>query len=922
MSMGSPTLEFSRCGIHGFHEVLGVDSDEIRFYWAINSTKKGTTQSAYRITLTTDRQSLEYPDHENSNFDWDSERVASNEQRNVICKLDDGFKSTCSYYWQVTVWDNNNQIYKSSIQHFFTGYPRSRLLPPYSMNQTYMPHSSLIFRTWFEDEANRWKAVWIGDGGDKPIYLRKSFKLPKQPTRAILFASGLGHFNMSVNGQPASNHRLDPGWTGYHQRVQFTSYDVTDHLGTGENVLGAHVGNGFYAGDKGEDRFFWPMYEDNTYVRYGNELCFFCELHLFYDDGSHETLISDPTWNVRKSATSLANIYASETHDRRLYPENWDTAMFSGEDWQPAKPLTGPRGHIFYQTQPPVVLHETFNPVKTYSPRKGVVCFDLGQNASTMVQIRVEGPAGAEVIVRYSETVNEVGTVLMPDPLFKEFETGVFSRIYLAGTGKPEIWEPDFSFTSARYIQVEGVALEAGDDLPIIHSAVGRHISSAARRLGGMKTDKEDVNELLNALFWTFNSNLFSYHTDCPQIEKFGWLEVTHLLAPATQYIRDMESLYTKILDDIIDAQEQSGLVPTMAPEIRYMCGPLHDTITWGCALCLLPDILLRYYGSTHVIPKVYPAAVRYMEYMRTKERKGGLIEHGLGDWGRDIAFGNHQANIETAIYYKCLQCVEMMARELGKVDEASKYKEWATRIYDAYNHHLLVKDDSSYTHAYYTSLDKFPRRDRTAIAQAMALQFELCPPEYKKDVMASFVDDASDGRIRAGEIGLRFLFNTLADAKRPDLVLKMARQEEHPSYMRFLRRGETTLLEFWQDECRSKCHDMLGTIYEWFYSTVLGLKPIENAYRTFEIDPPYDSEFGHVQGTFDSPYGVIKIDYQRSQLGVVTLKLTVPFGTTAVVRIPSSKIVEVSRESKAMEIHSFGDLELQHGSYDILTQM
>jgi len=911
-----------RCGIHGFHEVLGIDSDEIRFYWAINSTKRDTTQAAYRITLTTNLEFFESSEDEKFDLDWDSGRVESNEQRNIICKLDDGFKSTCSYYWQVTVWDNNNQIYKSSIQHFFTAYPRSRLLPPYSMNQTYMPHSSLIFRTWFEDEANRWKAVWIGDGGDKPIYLRKSFNLPKQPTRAILFASGLGHFNMTVNGQPASNHRLDPGWTGYHQRVQFTSYDVTSHLSTGENVMGAHVGNGFYAGDKGEDRFFWPMYEDNTYVRYGNELCFFAELHLFNEDGSHDTLISDPTWSVRKSATSLANIYASETHDRRLYPENWDTTRFSDEDWKPAKPLTGPRGHIYYQTQPPVVLHETFTPVKTYSPCKGVVCFDLGQNASTMVQISVEGPAGTEVIVRYSETVNEEGTVLMPDPLFKEFETGVFSRIYLAGTGKPEIWEPDFSFTSARYIQVEGVALEAGDGLPVIHSAVGRHISSAARRLGVMQTDKGDVNELLNALFWTFNSNLFSYHTDCPQIEKFGWLEVTHLLAPATQYIRDMESLYTKILDDIIDAQEQSGLVPTMAPEIRYMCGPLHDTITWGCALCLLPDILLRYYGSTHVIPKVYPAAVRYMEYMRTKERKGGLIEHGLGDWGRDIAFGNHQANIETAIYYKCLQCVEMMARELGKIEEATKYKQWAARIYDAYNRHLLVKDDSSYAHIYYTSLDDFPRRDRTAIAQAMALQFDLCPPEYKKDVMASFVDDASDGRIRAGEIGLRFLFNALADAKRPDLVLKMARQEEHPSYMRFLRRGETTLLEFWQDECRSKCHDMLGTIYEWFYSTVLGLKPIENAYRTFEVDPPYDSEFGHVQGTFDSPYGWIKIDFQRSGLNVVTLKLTVPFGTTAVVRIPYSERVDATREDEAMGIHTSGDLELSHGSYDIVIQL
>ncbi|KAJ5811435.1 alpha-L-rhamnosidase [Penicillium riverlandense] len=915
-------MQFCRCGIHGFHEVLGIDTDEIRFYWTLESHEKDAVQVAYRVVLATDPNALGSAVLPTARLAWDSGRVESSEQRNIVCKPANGFQSTCCYFWQVRVWDIHSNEHRSPTQNFFTTYPRSRLLPPYSMNQTYMPHTSLIFRTWFEDEANRWKAVWIGDGGDKPIYLRKNFQIPQRPSRAILLASGLGHFNMSVNGRPTSEHRLDPGWTNYHRRVQFTSYDVTAHLRAGDNALGAHVGNGFYAGDKGDDRFFWPMYEDNTYVRYGNELCFFCELHLFYDDGKHETLISDPTWRVRKSATTLANIYASETHDRRLYPVNWDTPEFDDSCWAPAKPLTGPRGHLFYQTQPPVVLHETFEPVKTYSPRPGVVCFDLGQNASTMVQIVVEGAAGSEIIVRYMETVKDDGTVLMPDPLFKEFETGVFSRIFLAGTGSPETWEPDFSFTSARYIQVEGVSLNGGEGLPVIHSAVGQHISSAARRLGNMKTDKEDVNALLNALYWTFNSNLFSYHTDCPQIEKFGWLEVTHLLAPATQYVRDMESLYTKILDDILDSQEPSGLAPTMAPEIRYMCGPLHDTISWGCALCLLPDILLRYYGSTHVIARVYPAAVRYMEYMRTKERKGGLIEHGLGDWGRDIAFGNHQANIETAIYYRCLQCVAMMARELDRSDEAEKFQQWAARVYEVYNRHLLVKDDQSRPYAYYTSLDNYPERDRTAVAQAMALQHGLVPPEYRDDVMTAFVDDAADGKIRAGEIGLRFLFNTLADARRPDLVLQMARQEEHPSYMRFLRRGETTLLEFWQDECRSKCHDMLGTIYEWFYAAVLGLKPIENAYRTFEIIPPYEAEFGHVEGKVDCPFGLIEISFQRGDKGTVTLELVVPFGTSAIVRLPANvKQTEISREGKVEKILGAENVKITHGSYILVLQ-
>lgn len=785
-----------------------------------------------------------------------------------------------------------------------------------------MPHSSLIFRTWFENEADRWKAVWIGNGGDKPIYLRKSLQhtSTKEVERVIVFASGLGHFNLTVNGTPASTHVLDPGWTNYHRTVQFVGYDVTSQWKSEENVIGAHVGNGFYAGDQG-DRFFWPMYEDNTYVRYGNELCFFAEIHVHYTDGSHETVISDPSWKVRSSATMLANIYMSEDHDRRLYPVGWDAPGYDDSDWASAKPLTGPRGKLRYQSQPPVVLHNTFNPVRHQILRPGVTMFDLGQNSSIMPRVEITGPAGSEIIIRYSETIDENGAVFMPDPLFKEFEYGVYTKFTLSGTTETESWTPDFSFTSARYIQIEGASLEPNDNLPTIHSVTARHVSSAARHLGYIKTDKDDVNALINACYWSFSSNIFSYHTDCPQIEKFGWLEVASLLAPATQYVRDMEAVYSKILDDIIDTQESNGLVPTMAPEIRYMCGPLHDTITWGCAIAFLPELIKRYYGSTEVFSKIYQPCIRYMEYMKTKERHGGLIEHGLGDWGRDIAFGNHQANIETAVYYRCLRNVAIMAAELGYVEDGKKYTQWADRIYDVYNRHLLVTDNTTRPYAFYTSLDNPGVHDCTMVAQAVALQFGLVPPVHRPDIIKAFLSacSASGNRIEAGEIGLKYLWNTLAepDVNRPDIVLAMARQEEHPSYMRFLRRGETTLLEFWQDACRSKCHDMLGTIYEWFYEAVLGVKPVGDAYRTWKLRPPVESEFGSVEGEVDCPYGLIRVTFER--IGeIVKLGVHVPTSTACTLVLPLAwRVVEMN--PAVAEIDGKNEVVLPQGTYDII---
>jgi hypothetical protein len=706
--------------------------------------------------------------------------------------------------------------------------------------------------------------------------------------------------------------------------VQFTAYDLSGILKKGTNVLGAHIGNGFYAGDPGDDRFFWPSYEDNTYVRYGNELCFFAELHLFYDDGGRKVITTGPDWKVRKSATTLANIYSSETQDLREYPTGWDTSKYSDDEkWVNATPVTGPRGRLKYQSQPPVVLHETLEPKSATMLEPGVVAYDFGQNMTTMIKIQVTGTAGSTVIVRFSETVDETGRVLMPDPLFKQFETGVFCKFTLAGTGV-ETWEPDFCFTSARYVQVEGVGLDAGDELPVVHSIVSRHVSSVARRLGSLKTDKEDVNALINMCHWSFASNLFSYHTDCPQIEKFGWLEVTHLLAPATQYTRDMESLYSKILDDIVDAQEPNGLCPTMAPEIRYMCGPLHDTITWGGAVALLPEILRFYYDSTHVFEKLFKPCVRYMEYIKTKEREGGLIEHGLGDWGRDIAFGNNQANIETAIYYRCLRNIERMAKELGNTNAETRFRQWADRIRKVFNEKLLVTDKSLHPYAYYTSRDEIGKRDRNMVAQAFALQFDLVPSEHIADVQRAFLDCCVDSRnrIEAGEIGLKYLWNTLADLDRPDIVLEMARQEEHPSYMRFIRRGETTLNEFWQDACRSKCHDMLGTIYEWCYEAVLGLKPETAAYRTWTVKPPLKSEFRHVVGSVECPYGSIEIEYTRNEKDCVSMQVAVPTSTTGFLVLPGEESeVEVIRRGGSAEARKGQRIALKPGAYELRIQ-
>ncbi|KAH0152899.1 alpha-L-rhamnosidase, partial [Aureobasidium melanogenum] len=206
------------------------------------------------------------------------------------------------------------------------------------------------------------------------------------------------------------------------------------------------------------------------------------------------------------------------------------------------------------------------------------------------------------------------------------------------------------------------------------------------------------------------------------------------------------------------------------------------------------------------------------------------------------------------------------------------------------------------------------------AVAQAYALQFNMVPAQHIASVQRAFLASVSDNRIRSGELGLKCIFETLIDLHRPDIVLAMARQEEHPSYMRFLRRGETTFLEFWQDECRSKSHDLFCTIHEWFYAGVLGISPDGDAYKTFRIEPPYGSEFKDVEGHVDCPYGRIRVKFRQTDERVA-LDVSVPVGTQASILVPESfgTSIDVLRSKRVVMVETSGQyLVLNNGNYSI----
>src|SRR5690625_3663244 len=66
------------------------------------------------------------------------------------------------------------------------------------------------------------------------------------PVAARLLVTGLGACRAFLTGAPAPASRLDPGLTDARARVPVCEVEVTELLGTGENVLAIALGRGFH----------------------------------------------------------------------------------------------------------------------------------------------------------------------------------------------------------------------------------------------------------------------------------------------------------------------------------------------------------------------------------------------------------------------------------------------------------------------------------------------------------------------------------------------------------------------------------------------------------------------------------------------------------------------------------------------------
>lgn len=734
---------------------------------------------------------------------------------------------------------------------------------------------------------------WITDGSDHPFYARKEFTLTQQPVSVTARVCGLGQFVLWLNGRKVGDHELDPGWTAYDKLIEYVSFDVTQYLHPGRNALGAEVGNGWFLKNDEHYTFAFPPFmppNPNPYKPFGKSLVLALELELTYPDGGHEVIRADDSFRVERHPMLQSNVFGSETMDGSLVRKGWAEPGYDDSSWAAADIVAEgeePTGRLIEQLQPPIKVIRRYPGVYLHTVN-GRDIYDFGQNMAGILQFEARGRKGDVIRVYPAEKLGPDGDV---DQVAKNWTTVDSVLTYIIG--EDNVWETfRMKFT---YFAGKVVAVEKTGEAAEIRALVGEAISSAWQESGSFTCDDERFNQIYRLVERSVEANMVSVHTDCPTIERFAWQEPNHLMGAAILFMKDGRKLWEKFLLDMRTGQHTAedyfldfqgnkvypgdGLVPSQCPcyipnvlPVPGM-GSFYDIIPWGSSLILGARWHYLFYGDRQVVADNYDAGLRYLKHLKSRVTEDGFLNHGLGDWGNPE---NQLAreNIETAFLYADTVTLAWFAEILGKEADRTALLAEAEEIKRNYNEKLLVQDESGCW--CYRSWEDKDRLTVTQACEALPLYWGMVPEDKVQDVVRCFRGTLEEkGAFVAGEVGLPYIIQTAARYGMNELIARFITREEHPSYYAFVKDGMTTLGEYWENNPRSHCHDMMGHIIEWYYNGLAGIRVRAPGFAEIELCPYLPEGMNRLHCTYESAAGPIEVGIRRLD-GSISLKLRV----------------------------------------------
>lgn len=769
-------------------------------------------------------------------------------------------------------------------------------------------------------------AQWIQDPRDLPstdslFYLnypaplfRKEFRANSEIEKATMYITAAGYYKATINGNRVGKNVLDPAWTDYSKRIYYSDYDVTSLINDGNNCIGVAVGNGFYNPLPLRK---WGSRNLRNDLTVGKP-AFISRLVINYKNGQTSEVVSDTTWKLAYGPVLKNSVYLGVSYDARKEIEDWDKPGFDDKSWNSAIIGKDPGGEIQKTFFPPVQVTDKIDPVDIYSPGQGIHIVDMGVNFTGTYKIKLSGRPGDTITFRFGERVYEDGKL---NPM-----TTVIGQIKSKGVGGPgapdiawqtdnyiigddsAVWfSPDFTYHTYRYMEISGLKYKPGKS-----DIVGLFMHSNVSNENSFSCSSELLNDIQEAVLRTFRANLVSVQSDCPAREKFAYGGDLNATSESFIYNFDMQTFYRKTIYDWVDAMNDSVFIDT-APYvgIKY-CG-----ISWESAFLITQYYLYLYYNDTEIIEELYQLDKRWMEKVERMHPEG-LVNEGLSD--HESLEPVPVTLTGTGHYLQCAKIMKTFASVMGDTIHERKYEKLAENLKNLLRNEFWEKQVKE-------------NINRQTLFSTLIYHGIIPDNEMgaAKDSLLKAVKNGPSGHFSSGIFGTKYILESLSENYSANLVYDIVNSTKYPGWGFMIDNGATTIWETWKesDNTFSNCHPMFGTVTEWYYRWLGGIRPDpENpGFSEFIIAPSTPEELQFVNCSYSSPFGRIESNWEKGQSGSYRFEMKIPDGTQANIILPvdPSQKINIRKGDKNLEAEKIigielGRFKLGGGDYIITT--
>lgn len=753
----------------------------------------------------------------------------------------------------------------------------------------------------------------LGDPGELPQpapYLRRTLALSKNIQRARLYVTALGSYRVFLNGSRVGDDVLTPDFTDYRKRVLYQAYDVTGLLVSGNNVVSALLGDGWYgSGLTWVGMHFFPPLDR-----------FVAQLELDYTDGSHDTVVTDGSWKAAASPILRSDIYGGEVYDARLEQTGWEKPGFDDSQWKAAVVADAPAIAVSSQITAPARVIATLDPKTVTLASSGAYIFDLGQNMVGWATLKVKGAAGTKVRLRFAEILNPDGTIYTAN-----LRNADATNVYILRGGDEETFTPHFTFHGFRYVEVTGYP-----GTPPLDAIKGDVVSSVrGDPVATLSTSRDLVNRMWSIGIWGQRGNFLSIPTDCPQRdERLGWMGDAGVFWRTGSYNFNIAAFSQKFIQDIVDAQTTQGAFTNVAPNtLPFGGGGTEGTSAWnegmvgapgwGDAGVIVPWTTWMQYGDKAVVEENWGAMQRWMDFIQSRNpdflRKNG-VGPNFADWLAPDENTNKDL-LATAYWALIANMMAQMAHAVGKEADANRYDDVVKSIRAAFQK-AYIKDDGEVGTGTQTSY-------------VAALYTKMAPQGLEPLLVNRLVKDieARDWHLSTGFLGTPFLLFTLADHGRSDIAYRLLLNDTYPSWGYMLSKGATTWWERWNGDTgdpamNSYNHYAFGSVIAWVYRDAAGIDttPDSPGFKEVIIHPHLDARMTSARAEYESIYGKIISDWKGTPSGPFSLRVTIPANTSAKVFLPAIVGARLTEDGSPVEAQPDGGsyvVRIGSGSYN-----